>query len=143
MAVFSLSQKGNPPRWEAIESKDVSPEQAWYPENLPKSQCKKSFLCSLKLLCMSKPTKIFVNPAEKLQNRPALWQQGANAEIPGFASIWLSQCRTEEPIEKNRGEHCNRTHVDLHCILQFQESQEQRTSPWKAPSTWEGLLCAK
>lgn len=123
-----------------FESKYVSPEKTWYPENLPKSQCKRRFLCTLKLLCVSKPTKILVNPAEKLQNRSALWQWAANAEIPGFASIWLFQCRTEEVswVEQKRTQQQH-----LHYILQFQEPQEQRTSPQKAPSTWEALLCTK
>lgn len=151
MAVLVCPRRGiHPYEKQFSESKDVSPEQTtdtqmrwWYPENLPKRQHKKSFLCSLKLLCMRKPTKILVNPAEKFQNRPALQEQAANAEIPGFACIWLFQCRNEELIESNRGERSNRTPADLYYILQFQEFQEQRTSPWKAPSTWEALLCAK
>lgn len=143
MAVFSLSQKGNPPIWEAIlwvkrcfsRTNHRYPDEmtSWYPENLPKSQHKKSFLCSLKLLCMRKPTKILVNPAEKLQNSPALWQQAANTEIPGFVLHLFGFSSAGMKNSLSRTEENTATEVMQTCttVFSFKNSRSKGHLPGK------------
>jgi len=66
--VWFVPRRGIHPRdKQFFESKDVSSEQTWYPESLPKNRRKKSFLASLKLLCASNPQKSFWTQQENLR----------------------------------------------------------------------------
>lgn len=87
-------QQQHPPTWQAILWAKGCSSSTSMTHRQPNRQYE-SCAARLKLLCASNPQKCSWS-SRRAKNRPVLWQQVINTEVPAPGSVWLLKCRKEE-----------------------------------------------